>query len=112
MIESEWQTLPLFGDRPRAGVGARRESPSTDRTALNQVLHVYWSASVEAHALAALARTTAYPDERRGLLRLLQLEEERKAVAAELLDRFWAVRLPRSADAMPQRAASDSTTAA
>src|SRR6266513_585940 len=97
MPESKWRTLQLFereirslGTAPQAGRHKEERSP------LDQVLHVYWSASVEAHVLEALARTAAYPDERRALLELQRIEEERKDLAARILETVWRVHLPGS----------------
>ncbi len=99
MADLKWRTLPLFDseDRPPERASQARRK---DRSALEQTLHVYWSAGVEAHALGALARSAAYPDERRALLQLQRIEEDRKALAATLLQRIWQLELPGSSDAV------------
>ncbi|SRR6266511_3077609 len=96
MPEGEWRTLPLFADGRMSEVHPRAERRQLKRDPLDLVLHVYWSAGVEAHALGALARGIQYPDQRRALHKLQRLEEQRKALAARLLETVWRVRLPGS----------------
>jgi hypothetical protein len=100
MSEPQWRTLPLFEREIRSlGAAPQMGRHKDERTPLDQVLHVYWSASVEAHALGALARNATYPDERRALLELQRIEEERKDLAARFLETVWGVQLPGSRDA-------------
>lgn len=67
---------------------------------MHLVLHIYWSAGVEAHALSSLAARTPYPDQRRALWELQKLEEQReeqrKELAARALQTIWRVKLPAS----------------
>jgi len=102
MADLKWRTLPLFDkeDRPAEGAPQARRK---QRSALEQTLHVYWSAGVEGHALGALARRAAYADEQRALLQLQRMEEDRKALAATLLQTIWRVELPGSSTAVEPR---------
>ena len=101
MTQLRWRTLPLFEDCPASVEAPGRPAPPPDRIVLDQILHVYWSAGVEAHVLAALARKTPFPDERDALLQLLRLDEQRKALAAKFLETIWRVSLPSSGAAAP-----------
>lgn len=76
--------------------------PSTTR---DRVLRIYWSASVEAHALGAMALRTRFPDERAGLMALHAMEQQRGELARRLLRDVWHLVLP------PLFAATDSTAA-
>jgi len=96
MPEIKWRTLPLFESEIRSVETAPQMGRRRQPSALEQALHVYWSAGVEAHALGALARSAAYPDEQRALMELHRMEEQRKDLAARLLETVWRVRLPHS----------------
>ena len=98
MADTKWRTLPMFDgqDRPPEPASLAQR---TERSALEQTLHIYWSAGLEAHAVGALARSAPYPDERRALLQLQRMEEDRKALAARLLQTIWRLDLPGQADA-------------
>ena len=92
-------TLPLF-DRPFLPTGAatrgqRRGEPSSP---LDIVLHIYWSAGLEGHALGSRAAETTNPDEQRALRELQTVEYELKEAAARLLMEVWQLRLPGGGD--------------
>jgi hypothetical protein len=93
VAEARWRTLPLFGTPVPPGAPDAERSPRS-QTPLDLVLHIYWAASVEAHALGSLAARTPYPDQRRALRALQQHEEERKTLAARLLATIWHFTLP------------------
>ena len=101
MSDARWWTLPLFPDERELEPDSRAETRQRKRDSRGLVLHVYWSAGIEAHALGALARNTRHPDEKRALQDLQRLEEERKALAAQLLETVWRVSLPGSPIANP-----------
>jgi hypothetical protein len=93
VAEARWRTLPLFGTPAPPGASDAHRRPRS-QTPLDLVLHIYWAASVEAHALGSLAARTPYPDQRRALRALQQHEEDRKTLAARLLATIWHVPLP------------------
>jgi hypothetical protein len=88
-------TLPLFGESEARGEKPRRGQMPPSALAL----HIYWSASVEAQALGAAAVAAALPAERRALLELQKIEQERKEAARRLLQHVWGVRIAASASA-------------
>jgi hypothetical protein len=67
--------------------------PRGEPTAEDLVLQVYWSASVHAHALASAATRSTSPREGWALRRLIELEEESKDRASQLLRQLWGVQL-------------------
>ena len=94
MAEEKWRTLPLFETATGSPQGIRSVSRRKEQSPLNLVLHIYWSAGLEAHALGAMAARAPYPDQQRALWELQKLEEERKELAARSLEAIWQVRLP------------------
>lgn len=88
------QTLPLFGELSRAGPGSRRAPRPGPSKPSDLAMHIYWSASLEAHALGSMALSTPYPDQRRALVELQAMEEQRKGLARLLLERVWDIELP------------------
>jgi hypothetical protein len=84
-------TLPLFGNGEQRP--AKHDTPKP-MSAREHVLHVYWSAGVEAQALAFGAATCRYPSERRALASLQRLELQRKEAARRFLDEVWQIKLP------------------
>ena len=82
-------TLPLFGNGPEIGFRRRPSDGASDAEA--QVLSIYWSALLHAHALGAAAAVARYPSEREALNQLLALELERKEAARRLLRDVWGV---------------------
>ncbi len=93
--EGRWHTLPLFGEPDSTPAAPARLQTRRDPAPLELVLHVYWSAALQAHALGSAASQTRYPDQRRAL-RELQRLEDRKELAASLLEAIWLVCLPAS----------------
>src|SRR5436853_538831 len=93
VTDPHWRTLPLFEVAPSA-LGPPSRSRRKEQRPLDLVLHIYWSASIEAHALGSLAARTPYPDQARALSELRRLEEQRKEVAAQILETIWRVKLP------------------
>jgi hypothetical protein len=91
-IEGTPHTLPLFDEPSRfdlmPGQQAHRETAPEDL-----VLEVYSSATLHAHALASAAMHPASLRERWALQRLVRIEEQRKELAAQLLDEIWGVSL-------------------
>jgi hypothetical protein len=91
-IEGTPHTLPLFEDPSRfdfmTGEQAHREPAPEDL-----VLEVYSSATLHAHALAAATMRHTSVRERWALRQLIEIEEERKELAAQLLDKVWGVSL-------------------
>jgi hypothetical protein len=90
-------TLPLFDQLPGPTPGSiakrRRRTPSSPQ---QFALHIYWSASLEGHALGAVAGETTKPDEQSALRELQTLEYELKEAAARLLHTVWQLRMPSS----------------
>jgi len=82
-------TLPMF---PEARVSAAQSSrPTGQMSPYELVLHIYWSASVEAQALGAAQTAAKQPSERRALHALQQLELNRKEEARRLLEEIWGI---------------------
>ena len=97
--ETSGFTLPLFGQGQSSERPARQaEAPKA------RVLHAYWSAAVEANALAEAIRVAALPSERRALAALHQKEIERREFARRLLEEVWGVRIGRGENRARQSA--------
>ncbi len=85
------RNLPLFGERYGESPGVPAHGgPDSDPLAL--VLHVYWSASTELHALGFAILQAKYPDQRRALLALRDVEAKRKEIARQALEAVWNIR--------------------
>lgn len=90
--EGSSHTLPLFDEPSRFDLMAGREK-TRESCPGDLVLEVYSSAILHAHALASAAMRGASSRECWALRRLVRKEEERKELAAQLLDEIWGVRL-------------------
>jgi hypothetical protein len=87
------RTLPLFHEPTREPLDIEkgtREPVGSDPRSL--VLHIYWSSAIELHAIGSMILRTRYPDERRALLALRDVEQKRMKVALQVLDEVWDVR--------------------
>jgi hypothetical protein len=85
MADEKWHTLPLFETPTIPPQAARSVNRRKEQSPLNLVLHIYWSAGLEAHALGAMAARAPYPDQQRALWELQKVEDERKGRAARVL---------------------------
>ncbi|HZT05870.1 MAG TPA: hypothetical protein VFC51_02500 [Chloroflexota bacterium] len=90
MATTRQRTLALFPE-----VASPMEQPHRRRRTSGRdlVLHIYWSSSVEAQALAGAARSATSASERRALEALHQLELSRRDLARSLLEEVWGVRI-------------------
>ena len=102
-IQQAATTLPLFGNGTGPTFTPRRGGATSE--AASQVLSVYWSAVLHAHALGAAATTAVYPSERQALESLLAVELQRKELARTLLRDIWGLKFLGSSTAEPPRAA-------
>jgi hypothetical protein len=93
--------LSLFGEAAAPGSARSRPRKPLASTPQDLALHIYWSASLEAHALGSLARQTPHPDEQRALGELQRLQQDVKETAACFLAALSDVRLPPASDPDP-----------
>jgi hypothetical protein len=93
MAGQGWQTLPLF-DSIDGPVNSARMPSGNGRSPRDLILHVYWSASLEAHALGSAAASNPYRDQRTAMAELQELEMDCQDLAAHKLQALWGISLP------------------
>jgi len=105
-----WRTLPLF-DSDQGQDDVVKKARTSQPGPRDLLLHIYWSAGLEAHALGAAAASTPYLDQRRALVELQELEMDCQDRAARTLLTQSGISLPgaprdqRKDDGERQRAA-------